>query len=69
MMLVVFVIMVLNSAKDNVIPRWDLGALLALSLPLLFAAIVLYTFSQVGLVTTARRGFATRWMAIACSTF
>ena len=49
MMLVVFVIMVLNSAKDNVIPRWDRGALLAFSLPLLFAAIVLYTFSQVGL--------------------
>ena len=49
MMLVVFVIMVLNSAKDHVIPRWDLGALLGLSLPLLFAVMVLYTISQVGL--------------------
>ena len=49
MMLVVFVIMVLNSAKDHVIPRWDIGALLGLSLPLLFAVMVLFTISQVGL--------------------
>ena len=49
MMLVVFVIMVLNSAKDHEIPRWDLGGLLALGLPLLFAALVLFTLSQTSL--------------------
>lgn len=49
MMLLVFVIMVLNSAKESAIPRWDLGGILALSLPLLFAVVILLTLSQVSL--------------------
>ncbi|TVR44883.1 MAG: NADH-quinone oxidoreductase subunit J [Planctomycetota bacterium] len=49
MMLLVFVIMVLNSAQDNAVPRWDAGGVLALGLPMLFAVVVLLTLSQVNL--------------------
>lgn len=49
MMLLVFVIMVLNSAKDNDIPRMDLTGLFTLSVPLVFCAAVILVLSQVNL--------------------
>lgn len=46
MMLLVFVIMVLNSAKDGKVPRMDVPGMVCLTIPALFVTMVLLVISQ-----------------------